>query len=87
MQQFWDCQDLKRLNGVEEGEDGMQDEDGDATEGEGEMTPPRGKSTKPHLCHSGRTHHHVTKHKSEGTSRRPTLAMDHDMKMWSVVNA
>ena len=28
------------LSGVEEGEDGMSDEEGDGVEGEGEMTPP-----------------------------------------------
>ena len=36
---------------------------------------------------SGRTHHHVTKQKSEDQSRRPTFAMDYLMKVSSVVNA
>ena len=36
----------------------------------------------------GRTHHHITKQKSEDQSRRPTIAMDYCfMKMKSVVNA
>ena len=36
----------------------------------------------------GRTHHHLTKQKSEDQSRRPTVAMDcYCMKMKSVVNA
>ena len=36
---------------------------------------------------SGRTHHHVTKQKSEDQSRRSTFAMDYLMKVSSVVNA
>ena len=59
----------------------------------------RGKNTKQRAClpvdlctHSvmdrGRTHHHVTKQKSEDQSRRPTITMDcYVVKMNSVVNA
>ena len=36
----------------------------------------------------GRTHHHITKQKSEDESRRPSIAMDYDfMKMQPAVNA
>ena len=88
----------QELNGLEEGEDAVTDEDGEGLEGEGEAdwrvrTGPR---TKPiarereeheatHMpfrdwctqCMMGRrrTHHHVSKKRSEDLPRRPLIAM------------
>ena len=91
------------MDGVEEGEDTMSDEEGDRCDGEEKLAPPdwrvravpRSKPTQKEReeheatqppfrdwctqCRMGRrrTHHHVTKQKSEDPSRRPTIAMDY----------
>ena len=102
------------LNGLEEGEDAMTDEEGEGVEGEGEggtadwrvRVGPRSKSTaREREAHEtthmpfrewcahcmmgrGRTHHHVSKKKSEDLSRRPTIVMDYYfLKPHSTVNS
>ena len=56
-------------------------------EHEATHVPFRDWCTRCMMC-KGRTHHHVTKQKSEDPSGRPTVAMDnYFMKMKFVVNA
>ena len=92
----------QELNGLEQCEDAMTDEEG-GVDGEGEAgtvgwrvrTGPRNKPTTDdreeheathmpfrHWCTHcmmgrGRTHQHVSKHKSANLSRRPRMAMDY----------
>ena len=91
------------LNGLEEGEDAITDEEGEGVGGEGEAgtadwivrTGPRNKPTgrerEEHeathvpfrdwcthcMMGRGRSHHHLSKKRSEDLSRRPRRAMDY----------
>ena len=92
----------QELNGLEEGEDAMTDEEGEGVDGEGDAgttdwrvrAAPRNKPTAKEreeheathmpfcdwcahcMMDGGRTHHHVSKKRSEDLSRRPISAMD-----------
>ena len=93
----------QELNGLEEGEDAMTDEEGEGVDGEGEAgtadwrvrVGPGNKSTASEteehqatrmhfrdwcahcMMGRGRTHHQVSKKRSEDLSRRPTIVMDY----------
>ena len=96
----------QELNGLEEGEDAMTDEEGQGVEGEGEAgtadwrvgAGPRNKTyckrkgrtrSNTHMpfpdgcAHCmmgrGRTHHHVSRERSEDFSKRPMTAMDYNI--------